>query len=327
MARGDMTGAEIMRTLRDEVKNKSDIKVIEFAPAVELIMDEDGQCAGAVLNNLETGSYSVVRAKVVIIATGGFGRIHIQNFPTTNHYGATADGLVLAYRVGASLVFMDASQFHPTGVIYPEQNVGLLITEKVRGAGAQLVNIDGEQFVYPLEPRDIESSAVIRECTERNKGIPTPTGRAGVWLDSPMIDILKGEGTMQRDFPAKYRQFMRHGIDISKQPMLIYPTLHYQNGGVKFDENTSTEVKNLLVAGEASGGVHGRNRLMGNSLLDVTVFGIRAGRTAASKCKEIKIGKLTLQHVEGYKKSLKEASIEAGKISPMILPDYVGKVG
>lgn len=324
---GDMTGAEIMRTLRDEVRNKSDIKVIEFAPAVELIMDENGQCAGAVLNNLETGAYSVVRAKVVIIATGGFGRIHIQNFPTTNHYGATADGLVLAYRVGASLVFMDASQFHPTGVIYPEQNVGLLITEKVRGAGAQLVNIDGEQFVYPLEPRDIESSAVIRECAQRNKGIPTPTGRTGVWLDSPMIDILKGEGTMQRDFPAKYRQFMRHGIDISKQPMLIYPTLHYQNGGVKIDENTNTEVKNLLVAGEASGGVHGRNRLMGNSLLDVTVFGIRAGHTAASKCKEIKIGKLTLQHVEDYKKFLKEASVETSKISPMILPDYVGKIG
>lgn len=323
---GDMTGAEIMRTLRDEVRNIPDIKVIEFAPAMELILDESGQCAGAVLNNLETGAISIVKAKSVIIATGGFGRIHIQNFPTTNHYGATADGLVLAYRAGTPLVFMDASQFHPTGVIYPEQNVGLLITEKVRGGGAQLVNIDGEQFVYPLEPRDIESSAVIRECAQRNKGVQTPTGRTGVWLDSPMIDILKGEGTMKRDFPAKYRQFMRHGIDISKQPMLIFPTLHYQNGGIKIDADTKTEVANLFVAGEASGGVHGRNRLMGNSLLDITVFGRRAGIQAARNSKEVNLGKLSLQHAVKFEKELKDANIETGRTSPIVLPDYVGKV-
>jgi succinate dehydrogenase / fumarate reductase flavoprotein subunit len=324
---GDMTGAEIMRTLRDEVRNRPEITVIEFAPMVELIVDDNGQCAGCVLYNLETGAYSVVRSKSVIIATGGFGRLHIQRFPTTNHYGATADGLVAAYRAGCSLAFMDASQFHPTGVAFPEQNVGLLITEKIRGAGAQLVNDDGEQFVNPLEPRDIESAAIIRECQERKKGIETPTGRVGVWLDSPMIDILKGEGTVQRDLPAKYRQFKRHGIDISKQPMLVFPTLHYQNGGIKIDENTATEIPNLYVAGEASGGIHGRNRLMGNSLLDVTVFGRRAGREAALKSKEVKIGKLTLHKVTEYKNKLKEEGIEAVRTSPMLLPDYVGKVG
>lgn len=324
---GDMTGAEIMRTLRDEVRNRPEITVIEFAPMVELITDDNGQCAGCVLYNLETGAYSVVRAKSVIIATGGFGRLHIQGFPTTNHYGATADGLVTAYRAGCSLAFMDASQFHPTGVVFPEQNVGLLITEKFRGEGAQLVNEDGEQFVNPLEARDIESAAIIRECQERKRGIETPTGRIGVWLDSPMIDILEGEGTVQRDLPAKYRQFMRHGIDISKQPMLVFPTLHYQNGGIKIDENTATEFPNLYVAGEASGGIHGRNRLMGNSLLDVTVFGRRAGREAALNSKEVKIGKLTLQKVTEYKNKLKEEGIETGRASPMLLPDYVGKVG
>jgi aspartate oxidase len=324
---GDMTGAAIMRTLRDEVRNRPEIEVVEFAPAIELILDESGQCAGAVLFNMETEVYSVVRAKAVIIATGGFGRIHIQGFPTTNHYGATADGLVLAYRVGCSFVFMDASQFHPTGVIFPEQNVGLLITEKVRGAGAQLLNKDGEQFVYPLEPRDVESSAVIRECLERKKGVETPTGRVGVWLDSPMIEILKGEGTVQRDFPAKYRQFMRHGIDISKQPMLIYPTLHYQNGGIKMDEDTRTEIANLYVAGEVVGGIHGRNRLMGNSLLDITVFGRRAGQEAAAHVKDVKLGKLTLGHVDNYRKELEKAGIKTDYVSPMLLPDYVGKVG
>lgn len=324
---GDMTGAEIMRTLRDEIRNKPDIEVVEFAAAVELIMDDKEQCAGAILYNMETQSYSVVRAKTTIIATGGFGRLHLQGFPTTNHYGATADGLVLAYRVGCSLVFMDASQFHPTGVIFPEQNVGLLITEKVRGAGAQIVNVDGEQFVYPLEPRDIESSAIIRECLERKKGLETPTGRVGVWLDSPMIEATKGEGAVQKDFPAKYRQFMRHGIDISKQPMLVFPTLHYQNGGIKIDSTTKTNIVNLYVAGEASGGVHGRNRLMGNSLLDISVFGRRSGSEAAKRSKEVSLGNLTLDHVNKYSEALKKLGIKAKECSPMLLPNYIGKIG
>lgn len=325
---GDMTGAEIMRTLRDEVRNRSgDIKVIEFSPAVELVLDDKGQCAGAVLLNLETGAHIVVKAKTVIIATGGFGRLHLQGFPTTNHYGATADGLVLCYRAGCSLRFMDASQFHPTGVIFPEQNVGLLITEKVRGAGAQVANIDGEQFVYPLEPRDVESSAIIRECQERKKGVTTPTGRLGVWLDSPMIEILKGEGSVKALFPAKYKQFMRHGIDISKEPMLVYPTLHYQNGGLSINERTETEIPNLYAAGEVSGGVHGRNRLMGNSLLDIIVFGKRAGYEAARKCTQVKLSKLTLAHVGKYIKALEDAGIKTGRNSPMLLPDYAGKIG
>ncbi len=325
---GDMTGAAIMRTLRDEVRNRSsDIRVIEFAPAVELILDDKGQCAGAILFNMDTDRLTVIRAKTTIIATGGFGRLHIQDFATTNHYGATMDGVVIAYRAGASLLFMDASQFHPTGVVYPEQNVGLLITEKVRGAGAHLLNIDGEQFVYPLEPRDVESSVIIRECTEIGKGIETPTGRVGVWLDSPMIEILKGPGSVERDFPAKHKQFMRHEIDISKEPMLVYPTLHYQNGGIKINTEAESEIQNLYIAGEAAGGIHGRNRLMGNSLLDITVFGRRAGINAALKSKKVKLGKLTLQHVNKYNKNVQKAGIKPDRISPMILPDYVGKVG
>lgn len=325
---GDMTGAEIMRTLSDEVRNrKEEIEVIEFSPAIELVLDDRGQCAGAVLLNLETGAHLVVRAKTVIMATGGFGRLHLQGFPTTNHYGATCDGLVLCYRAGCSLRFMDASQFHPTGVVFPEQNVGLLITEKVRGAGAEIVNIKGEQFVYPLEPRDVESSAIIKECVERKKGVTTPTGRLGVWLDSPMIEILKDEGSVKTLFPAKYKQFMRHGIDISKEPTLVYPTLHYQNGGIAINEQAESEVPNLYVAGEASGGVHGRNRLMGNSLLDVIVFGRRSGRNAALKAKTVKLGNLTLKHVSEYNKLLKEAGIKTERLSPMLLPDYVGKIG
>ena len=319
----DYTGAEIMRVLRDEVKSHpEDIKIIEYNSAIELIKDEDGQAAGAILYNMETDEYIVVKSKTTIITTGGFGRLHIKGFATTNHYGATGDGLVLAYRAGAKLLYMDSVQYHPTGAAFPEQIVGFLITEKVRGLGGQPVNKYGEPFVFPLEPRDIEASAFIRECTERNNGIKTPTGKVGIWLDSPIIEMISGKGTIQKALPAMYRQFKRFDIDITKQPMLVYPTLHYQNGGIEINEYGETTIPNLFVAGEASGGVHGRNRLMGNSVLDYNVFGRRAGIHAALKAKEVKIKKLTLEHVNQYEKELEEAGIQTERTAPILIPEY-----
>jgi succinate dehydrogenase/fumarate reductase flavoprotein subunit len=322
---GDITGAEIMRTLRDEAKNHPDeIQVLEFSPAVELILNDKGACAGAVLYNLETEEYFVVKAKSVVLATGGSGRLHIQGFMTTNHYGATGDGLIMGYRAGVPLKFLHTVQYHPTGAVFPEQAEGLLITEKFRGAGANLLNIDGEQFVYEREPRDVESASIIRECLERGKGVPTPTGKSGVWLDSPMIDILKGEGTVRKEFPGKWILFHRYGIDITKEPMLIYPTLHYQNGGLQITRDTATVVPGLFVAGEASGGVHGENRLMGNSLLDVVVFGRIAGCSASEYAKsKAKDGALTLDHVRKFNQALDAAKVPVdGRVAPMLLPDY-----
>lgn len=319
----DYTGAEIMRTLRDEVKNHpEDITILEYTPAIELIMDDKGQVAGALLYQTETEEYVIVRAKTTIITTGGFGRLHIQGFATTNHYGATADGLVMAYRAGAKLLYMDAVQYHPTGAVFPEQILGFLVTEKVRGLGGQPVNKFGELFVFPLEPRDIEASAFIRECTERAQGIKTPAGRVGIWLDSPIIDILSGPGTIQKNLPAMVRQYHRFEIDISKYPMLVFPTLHYQNGGIEIDKKCETNIPNLYVAGEASGGFHGRNRLMGNSVLDYNVFGRKAGIFAAEKAKEVTLGKLHFDHVRNYERELKEAGIETKRIAPILLPDY-----
>lgn len=317
----DYSGAEMMRTLRDEVRNRP-ISVLEFAPAVELVMDDKGQAAGAILLNLETGDYGLVRAKTVILATGGGGRLHYQGFPTTNHYGATADGLVLAYRLGARLAFIDTMQYHPTGAAYPEQILGQLVTEKVRGLGAQLLNVEGEQFVYPLETRDVESSAIIRECVEREKGVVTPTGQQGVWLDSPMIDILKGPGTIQSNLPAMVRQFGRFDIDMTREPLLVYPTLHYQNGGIAIKPDGSTDIPNLYVAGEVAGGVHGRNRLMGNSLLEITVYGRRAGKAAAQRAREVELGELTLEHLRDWERQLEEAGLSPQVASPLLLPDY-----
>ena len=320
---GDITGTEIMRTIRDEARNRENITVLEFSPAVELVLNEHGHCAGALLYNLETEEYILVKAKTTIIATGGCGRLHIQGYMTTNHYGATADGIVLGYRAGLKLNFLHTIQYHPTGAVFPEQVEGLLITEKFRGAGANVVNIDGEQFVNEREPRDVESAAIIRECLERGKGIPTVTGKLGVWLDSPMIDVLSGEGTVEREFPGKVILFKRFGIDISKEPMLVYPTLHYQNGGLEYNARGETSVPGLFVAGEVSGGIHGENRLMGNSLLDVMVFGRIAGENAAIYSRDkAQDGKLTLEHVQSYHKELEKTGIVTDRVAPLLLPDY-----
>ncbi len=321
----DYTGAEIMRNLRDEVRSRPEIKILEFCPAVELLTTPNGEVSGAVLLNLNLNRFWVVRAKTVVIATGGSGRLHYQGFPTSNHYGATGDGLVIAYRAGAKLIFIDTMQYHPTGVAYPQQILGQLVTEKIRSLGAQLLNINGEQFVFPLETRDVVTSAIIRECAE-GRGIKTPAGALGVWLDTPMIEILHGPGMVKKELPAMFRQFFRFGIEIDKEPILVYPTLHYQNGGVAIDPYCQTNIPYLLVAGEASGGVHGRNRLMGNSLLDVIVFGRRAGFKAAELATQRQLQpQLTLNHLERWREELKKNGIVSSERSPILIPDYTRK--
>lgn len=320
----DYTGLEEFRVLRDEFRARR-IPSIEHSPAIELTTDESGRVTGAVLYNLETGAYQVVSAKATVLATGGFGRLHIRGFPTTNHYGATADGLVLAYRAGAKLRDADTVQYHPTGAAYPVQIVGFLLTEKLRSAGAQPINKDGEAFVFPLEPRDVEASAIIRECYVRENGITTPSGLRGVWLDTPLIDAIHGEGYIERAFPAMKRMYARFDIDITVDPVLIFPTLHYQNGGVETDPDGATNIEGLWVAGEVSGGVHGKNRLMGNSTLGTMVFGRRAGAAAAAYVQSASAGERTFRHVEQFVELLKGAGVESSRRAPMLLPEYRGK--
>jgi succinate dehydrogenase/fumarate reductase flavoprotein subunit len=319
----DYTGMELLRNIRDNARNL-EIPVHEFCPIVELLIDDKGRVAGGIAFNLETYEYHVIRAKATILATGGSGRLHLSNYPTTNHYGATGDGLVMAYHVGANLRDLDTIQIHPTGDAYPEPIVGILSTEKIRGLGAIPVNAKGDPFVFPLEPRDVESAAFIQEC-KKGRGIVTPTGMPGVWLDTPMIDIIHGEGTTATKLSGEVRKFKRFNIDMTKDPILVYPTLHYQNGGVEINEKTETCVPGLFAAGEVTGGVHGKNRLMGNSLLDYNVFGRRAGIYAAKYVKKAKIGKLTLNHLDKYIKMLDEANISLKKTAPILLPEYRGE--
>ena len=288
----DYSGAEIMRTLRDEVFNRK-IPVVDFTAAIEIILDEEGKASGAVLKNMETGEILVARAKTVIISTGG----------------------------AAKLLYADTLQYHPTGAAFPEQIFGALVTEKVRSLGAKLVNIDGEVFMHPLETRDVTAASIIRECTERNKGLETVSGK-GVWLDTPMIELKNGEGTIEKRIPAMLRMFMKYGIDIRKDPILVYPTLHYQNGGIDITDDCMSGVKNLFVAGEAVGGIHGRNRLMGNSLLDIIVFGRNAGKNAAAAAKNTTLGKASLNHVTAFAEERKKAGITSDVVSPKLLPSY-----
>jgi len=320
----DYSGAEIMRTLRDEVFNRPDqITVVDFTAAIELIKDDKGNVCGAVLQNVETNEVRIAKAKVVIIATGGAGRMHYQGFPTSNHYGATADGLVMAYRAGAKLLYQDSLQYHPTGAAYPTQILGKLVTEKVRSLGAKLINKDGEVYIHPLETRDVNASGIIKEV-RNGRGVKNDVQDA-VWLDTPMIEMIHGEGTILKSIPAMYNMFIKYGIDIRKEPILVYPTLHYQNGGVEINATCHTNIANLLVAGEASGGVHGTNRLMGNSLLDVVVFGREAGIEAGKMFKDIKLAetaKMNLDHVKAFEKERASAKIEGNAVSPKVLPSY-----
>jgi succinate dehydrogenase / fumarate reductase flavoprotein subunit len=315
----EYTGKEMMRILSDEVQNTG-INISEFTPAIELLKDEKAHVTGAVLLDMETGEYKVVRAKSTIITTGGFGRLHMQGFPTTNHYGATADGIIIAYRAGAKLRDMDSCQYHPSGSIYPSQIYGRLATEKFRSVGAQPVNKHGELFVHPLEPRNIESSMFIKEIVENQNGVKTPSGLQGIWIDIPILELIHGEGYISKHFGAEYRTFKKYDIDISKEPILVYPTIHFQNGGIDINKNTETSIPGLFAAGEVTGGVHGKNRLGGNALTEYLVFGRRAGISAAKYSKKNESTSLSLDHVVKYIRSIKE--ITKGRKAPILLPEY-----
>ncbi len=320
----DYTGLELVRVLKEDLLN-SGVPLLEFSPAVELLEGPDGSCAGAVLLDVDSGKLRWVKAKSVLLATGGAGRLHIGGFATSNHFGATGDGLALAYRMGAPLVHMESFQYHPTGVIYPSEMAGMLITEAVRGAGAKLYNKSGKRFVNELETRDVVAAAIIRECSE-GRGVKTPAGHYGVYLDLSSIDREMGEGTVARRFPNILKLMSKHEVDCSTQPILVYPTLHYQNGGISSDVQGHSGVAYLSVAGETSGGLHGKNRLMGNSLLEVLVFGHRVGVNASREAlarNPFSWSEVGFGHAARFEKAL-EAEFHGvdRPEGPLLFPDY-----
>ncbi len=319
----DYTGLEMMRVLREAVVQHRSIEVWEQSPAVELLSNERGQkCVGAVLSSLVDGRLRIVRTRSVILATGGLGRLHLNGFPTSNHLGATGDGLVLAYRIGAKLRELDSFQYHPTGFVHPTHLSGKLVTEGVRAAGALLVNGEGRRFIDELLPRDIVCAAILRECAE-GRGIRserTDKRRFGVWLDTPRLEREK-PGLLEQQFPKLLARTRGAGIDPRVDPLLVHPTLHYQNGGAVIDANGATTVPGLYAVGEVAGGVHGRNRIMGNALLEIISFGRRAGVAAVAE-RDRGPKKVTLEHVNRVRRALTLAGMPLERKAPRVLPTY-----
>ena len=313
----DYTGLEMMRVLREAVLN-SNIECWYNSPAVELLSSETGHCAGAVIYSLTKRAYKMVKAHAVILATGGIGRMHINDFPTTNHFGATGDGLILAYRLGAKLRDLDSFQYHPTSIAYPSNIAGSLITEGVRSAGVQLLNGVGERFVDELKSRDFVSAAILRECVE-GRGIMLDDNKMGVWLDTPNLE-WREPGMMQKRFPKLFNMAKRGGLEPNKIPLVVYPALHYQNGGVVINEHGQTTVPGLYCAGEVSGGIHGRNRIMGNALLEIICFGRRAGAQAAQTISARGHKKIGIEHLSQLRRDLSRANMPMDIKSPMLFP-------
>jgi succinate dehydrogenase / fumarate reductase flavoprotein subunit len=270
---GDRTGLELIRTMQEKVL-ATDAKVYMETTVTKLFKDASGRVVGALAYTRESGSFVHFKVKAVIMATGGWGRIYKV---TSNSWEGTGDGCVLAYDAGAELVDMEMVQFHPTGMVWPPGVRGILVTEGVRGEGGILRNAEGERYMERYDPEKMELST--RDVVARANYTEVTEGRGsehgGVYLD---ITHLGYEGIMKK-LPTMHEQFLKLAdIDIARDPMEVFPTVHYTMGGIKVDPETcATNVPGLFAAGECAGGLHGANRLGGNSLSDLLVFGRRAG--------------------------------------------------
>jgi succinate dehydrogenase / fumarate reductase flavoprotein subunit len=300
---GDRTGLEMIRVLQDKTVHCG-VEVHMECTIVKLFV-VDGRAAGALGYARETGRFALFRAPAIVLATGGIGKAWQV---TSNSWEYTGDGHALAYDAGAELIDMEFVQFHPTGMVWPPSVRGILVTEGVRGEGGVLRNSRAERFMFRYIPemfkgdfadteaeadawvmgdrsrnrrppelltRDVVAKAIVKEVQE---GRGTPHG--GVFLD---IASKRPADYIKRKLPSMFHQFKElAGVDITKEPMEIGPTIHYVMGGVKVDAETQeSTVPGLYAAGEVAGGMHGANRLGGNSLSDLLVFGRRAGLSAA----------------------------------------------
>ena len=275
---GDWTGRAILRTLAAKVAELG-LAVIDEQYVSRLLVT-DRTCFGALAFDLQTGERTVFLADAVVLATGGHTRIWRRS--SSRRDENTGDGMYLALRAGCRLQDMELVQFHPTGMVAPEEAAGILVTEAVRGEGGHLKNALGERFMARYEPERMELSArdrvALANYTEITQGRGGPNG--GVFLDITHL----GKDAILEKLPRMYRQFLEYQmLDISQQPMEVAPTAHYSMGGVVVDPEThATDVAGLYAAGEVTAGLHGANRLGGNSLAETVVFGRRAGEAAAA---------------------------------------------
>lgn len=296
---GDRTGLEMIRTLQDRGVQLGFDVYMECT--VTRLLTDGGRIAGAFAYWRENGRFIVFKAKSIVIATGGIGKA----WPiTSNSWECTGDGMTLAYEVGAELMDMEFVQFHPTGMVWPPGVQGLLVTEAVRGEGGLLRNKLGERFMEKYDPKRMELSTrdvVARSIyTEVKEGRGTEHG--GAYLD---ISYKPAE-YVKKKLPSMYHQFKELAdVDITKTPMEVGPTCHYVMGGIRVEAETAqSTVPGLFAAGEAAAGLHGANRLGGNSLSDLLVFGRRAGLAAAEHAKQVSPPGLSIAQIEEAEKEL-----------------------
>ena len=309
---GDRTGLELIRTLQDHGIHQGISVHMEYT-IVSLLKDGD-RVAGAFGYDRERGRFRVFKAKAVVVCTGGLGRAYAV---TSNSWEGTGDGVSLAYHAGAELLDMEFIQFHPTGMIWPPSVRGILVTESVRGEGGVLRNKDGKRFMYDDIPDNYKSQTStdpeegwrytqndknakrppelltrdhVARCINREVKAGRGSPHGGVFLDISWIKekIPNSAEHIKRKLPSMYHQFMQlANLDITKEPMEIGPTTHYAMGGIRVNAETqATNIPGLFAAGECAAGLHGANRLGGNSLSDLIVFGKRAGEYAAIYAKE-----------------------------------------
>jgi succinate dehydrogenase / fumarate reductase flavoprotein subunit len=308
---GDRTGLEMIRTLQDHGIHRGLDVHMEFT-VVALLLD-DGRVAGAIGYERERGRFKVFRAKAVVLATGGIGRAYRI---TSNSWEGTGDGHALAYRAGAELIDMEFVQFHPTGMVWPPSVQGILVTEGVRGEGGVLRNSEGRRFMFDDIPQNYRAQTAdnpeegwrytqgdkqarrppelltrdhVARCIVREIKAGRGSPHGGVFLDISWIDekIPNAREHIRKKLPSMYHQFKElAGIDITTTPMEVGPTTHYIMGGVRVDADSQmSSIPGLFAAGECASGINGANRLGGNSLSDLLVFGKRAGEYAAAFAK------------------------------------------
>ncbi len=281
---GDRTGLELIRTLQDRGVHQG--LDVHMEVTLTLLLKDGPRVAGAFGYRRENGRFVVFRAKAIVLATGGWGRVYKV---TSNSWECTGDGVAMAYEAGAELMDMEMVQFHPTGMVWPPGVRGILVTEGVRGEGGILLNSEGERFMERYDPvkkdlssRDVVARAIYREVQE-GRGTPH---------DGAYLDIThRGADFIKRKLPSMYDQFLSLAdVDITREKMEVGPTIHYAMGGVRVEPETgATTVPGLYGAGEVTAGLHGANRLGGNSLSDLLVFGKRAGEAAAAYANGLEI--------------------------------------
>jgi len=321
---GDRTGLEMIRTLQDHGIHQGITVHMEYT-IVDLLKD-GGRVVGAFGYDRERGRFRVFKAKAVVVCTGGLGRAYKV---TSNSWEGTGDGVSLAYHAGAELLDMEFIQFHPTGMIWPPSVMGILVTESVRGEGGVLRNKDGKRFMYDDIPDNYKSQTStdpeegwrytqndknakrppelltrdhVARCINREVKAGRGSPHGGVFLDISWIKekMSNAPEHIKKKLPSMYHQFMQlANLDITKEPMEVGPTTHYAMGGIRVNGDTqATNVPGLYAAGECAAGLHGANRLGGNSLSDLIVFGKRAGEYAAKFAKENSSGSINDSQVE-----------------------------